>query len=205
MKIITLEDHFATPMMMAKRPPIPQAGMDGIAARGRQLGHDIEVELLDLTGSRVKAMDEAGIDLQVVSLTMPGTEAFGPDIAIPMAQDANDRLAAAVKERPGRLKGFAALPTSDPAAAAKELERAVKQLGFVGAMINGHTQGNYLDDRKYWAISSRRPRRWACRSISTRASRIPRCMKTYFTGFEDLGAARLGLRQLETCNSISCG
>ena len=106
MKIITLEDHFATPMLQEKRPPIPQAGIDGIAARGCQLGHDIEVELLDLTGSRIKAMDEAGIDLQIVSLTMPGTEAFPPAIAIPMAADANDRLAAAVKARPDRFAGI---------------------------------------------------------------------------------------------------
>ena len=112
MKIITLEDHFVTPMMNEKRPPMAQAGAEGLAARGRDLGHDIEAELLDLTGSRIKAMDAAGIDLQIVSLTMPGTEAFPPDIAIPMAQDANDRLAAAVKAHPTRLAGFAALPTS---------------------------------------------------------------------------------------------
>ena len=76
MKIITIEDHFATPMMQEKRPPLPPAGTAGLAARGKQLGHDIEEELLDLTGSRIKAMDAAGIDLQIVSLTMPGTEPF---------------------------------------------------------------------------------------------------------------------------------
>jgi predicted TIM-barrel fold metal-dependent hydrolase len=197
MRIITLEDHFATPMLQEKRPPIPQAGIDGLAARGRQLGHDIEVELLDLTGSRITAMDAAGIDLQIVSLTMPGTEAFPPETAIPMATDANDRLAAAVKARPDRLAGFAALPTADPAAAAKDLERAVKTLGFKGAMINGHTQGNYLDDKKY------RPIFEAAQALDVPIYLHPRephpaVMKTYFTGYEDLALPAWGFA-LETC------
>ncbi|HXQ53319.1 MAG TPA: amidohydrolase family protein [Stellaceae bacterium] len=197
MKIVTIEDHFATPMMQEKRPPIPQGPGEGIAARGRQLGHDIEAELVDLTGSRIAAMDAAGIDVQVVSLTMPGTEAFPADIAIPMATDANDRLAAAVKKHPTRLAGFAALPTADPAAAAKELERAVKRLGFKGAMINGHCQGNYLDDKKYWPIFE------AAQALDVPIYLHPRephpnVMRTYFAGYEDLALPAWGFA-METC------
>jgi predicted TIM-barrel fold metal-dependent hydrolase len=197
MRIVTLEDHFATPMMNAKRPPLPGGTADGLAARGRQLGHDIETELLDLTTSRVAAMDAAGIDLQIVSLTMPGTEAYAADAAIPMAADANDRLAAAVTSRPGRLAGFAALPTADPAAAAKELDRAVTRLGFKGAMINGHCQGNYLDDKKYWPIFE------AAHALRVPIYLHPRephpaVMGAWFKGYEDLALAAWGFAA-ETC------
>jgi predicted TIM-barrel fold metal-dependent hydrolase len=197
MRIITIEDHFETPMMRDKRPPLPSAGLAALTARGKKLGFDIEEELHDLTGSRIAAMDAAGIDLQVCSLTMPGTEAFPADIAIPMARDANDRLAAAVKARPDRLAGFAALPTADPAAAAKELERAVKTLGFKGAMINGHCQGEYLDNKKFWPIFE-----------AANALRVPiylhprephpQVMKTYFAGYDDLALPAWGFA-METC------
>ena len=50
-----------------------------------------------------------------------------------------------MKQYPERFFGFAALPTQDPVAAAEELERTVKNFGFRGALINGHTQGHYLD------------------------------------------------------------
>lgn len=197
MKIITIEDHFATPLMQQHRAPLPPGGAAGLAARGRELGHDIEAELLDLTGSRLRAMDEAGIDLQVVSLSMPGTEAFPPEIAVPMAVDANDRLAAAVKAHPDRLAGFAALPTSDPAAAAREIERAIKHLGMKGAMINGNVQGNYLDDKKYWVIFE------AAQALGVPVYLHPRephpnVMRTYFAGFEDLALPAWGFA-LETC------
>jgi predicted TIM-barrel fold metal-dependent hydrolase len=196
-KIITIEDHFVTPLMNEKRPPMAQTGAEGLAARGRDLGHDVEDELLDLTGSRIAAMDAAGIDLQVVSLTMPGTEAFAADIAVPMARDANDRLAAAVKARPDRLAGFAALPTADPAAAAKELERAVKTLGFKGAMINGHCQGEYLDDRKFWPIFAAAEALGVPIYLHPREPH-PQVMKAYFTGYEDLAMPNWGFA-METC------
>ena len=116
------------------------------------MGVDIGAELLDLGSSRLAAMDAAGIDLQVVSLTAPGCEALDAETAIPIAKDANDRLCETVKAHPDRLAGFAALPTADPDASAEELERAVGQLGLKGTMINGHVRGRYLDDKKYWRI-----------------------------------------------------
>ena len=151
MRVITLEDYFATPMFQEK---FPQGNVPGhfLADRGRYLGYDITADLLNLGDSRLAAMDAAGIDLQVVSLTMPGCEGFEGEMAIAMATDANDRLAQAIRAHPTRLAGFASLPTANPAAAAKELERAVTKLGFKGALINGHVRGEFLDDRKYWVI-----------------------------------------------------
>ena len=99
-------------------------------------------------------MDAAGVDVQVLSFGQPGPQGFAADVAIPMARDANDRLADAVAKHPDRFAGFAALPTPDPEAAARASSKARRQeeLGFKGAMIHGHTQGVFLDDKKFWAI-----------------------------------------------------
>lgn len=196
MRIVTIEDHFVTPMFVAKHPPAGQAG-PMLAARSHQIGVDIATELLDLTGTRIKAMDAAGIDLQVASLTMPGCEAFDAATAIPIATDTNDRLHDAVKAHPTRLAGFAALPTASPAAAAKELERCVTRLGFKGAMMNGHVQGEYLDDKKFWPIFE------AASALGVPVYLHPRepnpaVMKAYFAGYEELAMAAWGFA-METC------
>jgi 2,3-dihydroxybenzoate decarboxylase len=95
-------------------------------------------------------MDAHGIDVQVLSLTVPGIQAdTDPAAARDNARLANDHLAEVVARHPTRFAGFAALPTQDPEAAAVELERAVTQLGFRGALVNDHTHGRYLDDPAY--------------------------------------------------------
>jgi predicted TIM-barrel fold metal-dependent hydrolase len=87
------------------------------------------------------------LELQVLSHNQPGCQALDAATAIPLAREVNDLLAAAVNAHPNRFAGFAALPTADPTAAVKELDRAVTRLGFKGAMINGHTRGIFLDDK----------------------------------------------------------
>ena len=128
-----------------------------LTERGAYLGHDIPAELLNLGDKRIAAMDASGIDTQVVSLTMPGCEGFEAETAIAMATDANDRLAEAIQAHPSRLAGLASLPTTSPATAAKELERAVTKLGFKGAMINGHVRGEFLDNQKILGNLRMRP------------------------------------------------
>jgi predicted TIM-barrel fold metal-dependent hydrolase len=115
MRIITLEDHFATPMFREKFTfsHVPEYNL---AERGRYLGYDIASELLNLGDTRLAAMDATGIDLQVLSLTMPGCEGCDVETAMAMATDANDRLAEAIRTHPTRLAGFASLPTANPAA-----------------------------------------------------------------------------------------
>ena len=99
---------------------------------------------------RLKDMDEAGIDMQVLSFFFPYREGLD---ATSMAKSANDRLAEVVEKYPKRFAAFAAIALQDPDAAANELERAVKQLGFKGALIPSHPgRGEYLDEQKYWAI-----------------------------------------------------
>jgi len=108
--------------------------------------------LLDVEEGRLKLMDETGIDMQVLSLSFPGVEALDPSDASVMAREVNDEIFAAVNRHPDRFAAFAALAPQDPDAAARELERTVKELRFKGAMMNSHTRGEYLDDRKYWVI-----------------------------------------------------
>jgi 2,3-dihydroxybenzoate decarboxylase len=100
-------------------------------------------------------MDEAGIDVQVLSHGAPATQRLDAETAIPAARKANDRLFETVKNSKGRFEGFAALPTADPNAAADELERAVARLGFKGAMIHGLSNGLWLDERRFWPIFER--------------------------------------------------
>jgi 2,3-dihydroxybenzoate decarboxylase len=139
---IALEEHFTTPEL-AKRNVARPTRSDTIFA-------DIERRLVDFDELRLETMDKAGIDLAILSVTTPGVQAErDAKTAVRLAQDANDVLAKEVQKRPKRYAGFAHLPTQDAGAAATELERAVKQLGFKGALINGQTNGNYLDADMY--------------------------------------------------------
>jgi predicted TIM-barrel fold metal-dependent hydrolase len=196
MRIIALEEHFVTPLFTEHRPSTRTRGAS-LLARAEALGHDVYHALQDLGASRIKAMDATGVGLQVLSLTQPGTQGFAADVAVPMARDANDRVAEAVKAHPGRFAGFASLATAAPDDAAKELERAVKTLGFKGAMINSHTQGEFLDDKKY------RPVLECAASLDVPIYLHPRephpaVMDAYFKGFEDISTAAWGFA-METC------
>jgi predicted TIM-barrel fold metal-dependent hydrolase len=109
----------------------------------------------DLGAQRIREMDEAGIDLQVLSHGPPGSQGVREDVAVAWTKAANDRLYAAVQNHPTRFAGFASLPTSHPLAAADELERAVTKLGFKGGMLHSLTEGPVLDDKRYWPIFER--------------------------------------------------
>ena len=134
---------------------------------------DLERRLFDLGELRLKEMDDAGIDVQVLSHGAPGTQKLDPETAVRMAAPTNDRLAAFVRSNPTRFAGLGVLPTPDPVAAANELERCVTRLGFKGAMVHGLTNGAFLDEKKFWPISNAH-RRWMCRSICTRPCRVRR-------------------------------
>jgi predicted TIM-barrel fold metal-dependent hydrolase len=190
LKIITLEDHFETELYAAQMPA-DALRLRWYRDRSKHLGHDIDAELSDIGASRIAAMDAAGIDVQVLSLTTPGAQAFEGELAIQVATDANDRMHAAVLAWPGRFEAFAALPTAEPEAAVLELDRAVKQLRFKGAMINSHTRGRFLDDEKYWPILERAQALDV--PIYLHPSQPhPLLMQSYFLGFEDLARPAWG-------------
>jgi 2,3-dihydroxybenzoate decarboxylase len=137
---IALEEHFIVPCLAdyleKAMPKVSPTAHDKLLA-----------ELADFGEARIAAMDAGGVGLAVLSISGPGVQ-VEPDtaVAIKLAQQANDLLATEVQRRKDRYAGFAHLAMQDPVAAADELERSVRDLGLVGAMVNGHTNGIYLDD-----------------------------------------------------------
>jgi predicted TIM-barrel fold metal-dependent hydrolase len=143
--VIALEEHYFDPNVTRH---FQQAGPE---ARLPELRN----RLLDVGELRIREMDEAGIDVQVLSHAAPATQRMDAETAVPVARQANDKLFEVIKNSKGRFQGFAALPTADPKAAADELERAVTRLGFKGAMIHGLSNGRWLDERDFWPIFER--------------------------------------------------
>ena len=154
MRTITLEEHYATPAFMAG-PGRELAERVRAFPQGGPINAHLVEQLLDLDDLRIADMDAAEIDIQVLSLNSPGVEQLAEAAAVPLAQASNDYLGEAVRRHPNRLAGFAALPTVVPEIAADELERTVREYGFKGAVINGHTGGRYLDDPFFWPILQR--------------------------------------------------
>jgi 2,3-dihydroxybenzoate decarboxylase len=144
MRKIALEEHFITSDFLQDTQKADFAEMNVRDAA------DFQSRLLDFDDLRIKAMDEAGIDISVLSLTDPGIQGISDtNIAIELSRKTNDFLAERISKHPKRFRGFACLPLQDPVNAAKELERSVLELGFAGALVNGQTQGSYLDEEKY--------------------------------------------------------
>lgn len=196
MRVIALEEHVSTPAYRAEGNRQPR---DTLGHRSKLLGYDIFDELADIGASRIKYMDASGIDLQVLSLVQPGTQGFDGAKAIAIAKDANDTMAESCRKYPGRFAGFATLPVSEIQESVKELERCITKLGFKGALINGHQQGSFLDDKKYWPIFE------AAQALDVPLYLHPRdphpdVFKVYFAGgYEDLGAAAWGYA-MDTCS-----
>jgi len=151
LRTITLEEHFASPAWIAGPG---QSFVERLRNSGAP-GARILGQLQDVGDTRIAAMDAAGIDMQVLSLNSPGIEQADVEEQIAIARESNDFVADAVKKNPKRFAGFAALPVAAPEQAADELDRRVRQEGFKGTLINGHTCGRYLDDKFFWPILER--------------------------------------------------
>lgn len=150
MRRIALEEHF---WMNGLQTPGSYGNQK--TAFTREFMDRNRTRVVDFTEHRLPEMDRLGIDTQVLSLTAPGLT-MQPDarVAVGDARKANDFLADVVDRHPGRFAGFAALPLQDVGAAATELRRCVQELGFVGALVNDHTLGHYLDEPQFeplWA------------------------------------------------------
>jgi len=148
-KKIALEEHFIDPATEAYWRPTM---VDVAPAKTTQLYG----ALTDFGEQRLAMMDKTGIARAVLAIAGPGVQ-VEPDTATAVrnARASNDFLAKEVQKRPDRYSGFAHLAMQDPKAAADELERGVRELKFCGAMIDGHTNGKYLDDRSYDAFWER--------------------------------------------------
>jgi len=148
MRTIALEEHFWTPELAAAPGTgvLARAGTESLAAALRETGEE-----------RIRDMDAAVIDVQVLSHAQPAAQSLPGALGVAAARRANDYLAAAVAAYPSRLAGFATLPTASPEAAADELSRAVVDLGFAGGLVNSTigTNGLFLDDDSFAPLLSR--------------------------------------------------
>ncbi|MFL6797899.1 MAG: amidohydrolase family protein [Xanthobacteraceae bacterium] len=137
---IALEEHFLSPGFEEYWKPTV-GNVDPAIYR------PVLSRLTEFGEQRLAAMDKAGIVRAVLSIAGPGVQAErDTQTACRNARAANDFLANEITRRPDRYSGFAHLAMQDPGAAAAELERCMRDLRFAGAMINGHTHGQYLDD-----------------------------------------------------------
>ena len=159
---IATEEAFIPPELHKMyRDLVASGGIDDpgfISLMGYYLGsqseraRNVSERLQDLGARRLADMDAAGIDMQILSLTSPGVQVLAADVAVAMARLANDQLAEAVRRHPTRFAGLIAVAPQNPTEAAKEIARGATQLGLRGVIINSHTQGEYLDNPKFWPI-----------------------------------------------------
>ena len=158
MRVVALEEHWSSPDLMRRITPA------ALAARGWPPPHQQPsrmahlAELADAGPGRLADMDRAGISVQVLSAGGPGADLMDPADGRRFARDFNDALTRVADSHPDRFAGFAHLPMTDPDAAADELERAVTELGLRGAMVNGTTDGLFLDDARFEPILARAER-----------------------------------------------
>ncbi|MGQ4512936.1 amidohydrolase family protein [Streptomyces sp. DW26H14] len=140
-RVVGVEEHAWTAEL---RQALLKWGGDETVNRMSSRG-EVNLRLLDVGEERLARMDAGGVDMEILSVTTPGTQPLPAEVAVPLAREANDVLADAVRRHPDRFAAFATLPTSDPEAAAAELERAVTVQGHVGAMLFPRTGGTFLD------------------------------------------------------------
>ena len=156
MKIITLEEHYADQRIMdannafnKNRPPMEpeqEEAMKFLMSRSFP-----GQELLDFE-KRIEYMDRNRIDIQVLSMTSPVSDLVPAEEQIRICRQANDITKQHMNEYPGRFLGFASLPMAAPEAAALELERCVKELGFCGVMLAGRYKGRFYNEAEFFPI-----------------------------------------------------
>lgn len=182
MKIIALEEHFATPGIMAAWTALAPELQD--ISIGKSQGGAIERRLYDLADERIQLMIESGVDVQVLSLGTPGVQSLAGEKAVLLARTTNDLLAEMVRKMPDRFQGFATLPTPSPKDAPRELERAICQLGLNGAMLYGRTGEKNMDHADFLPIFETAAALRAPISLHPQTP-LPSVRNTYYSGFED--------------------
>jgi predicted TIM-barrel fold metal-dependent hydrolase len=150
MRIVTLEEHISFPEMANQ---IPKDALGGFGQNERM--QQLIPKLADITGERLQSMDANGISTQVLSVDSSGANLLNPQDGPAFATQYNDLIAEKITGYENRFTAFAHLPMTAPNAAADELERAVKEHHFCGAMIRGLTEDQFLDHPKFAPIFER--------------------------------------------------
>jgi predicted TIM-barrel fold metal-dependent hydrolase len=146
-KIVGLEEHYVTADVIDAWRKLDLRWQDPSTS-----ANDVERRLLSLDNERLSVMDDAGVDTQVLSLTTPGLWNLEAAEAVALQTACNDRLADAVHAHPDRLHGFATVAVQNPDAAAEELSRAVRTLGFHGALIFSRVRDRSIDHADFWPL-----------------------------------------------------
>ncbi|PTT03033.1 amidohydrolase [Pedobacter sp. HMWF019] len=150
MRVVTLEEHISFPEMAGK---IPKSALGGFGQSERM--QQLIDKLADITGDRLNSMDANGISMQVLSVDSSGANLLSPEDGPAFATMYNDLIAERISNQATRFTAFAHLPMTAPVAAADELERAVKEYNFRGAMIRGLTNDKFLDQPEFAPIFER--------------------------------------------------
>ena len=180
--LIGLEEHFATPELRQRQGAGEQRLFSGGVRRP---------ELLDVGAGRIADMDAAGIDMQVLSAVTPGVQNLARDEGVAYARKLNAWVAdEVVGVHPERFRAFATLPLSQPEAAADELERCVREHGFVGCMSYGAIDGKFLDHADFRPLLARAESLGVPIYIHPNWP-SPQAMKVYYDGLGDELASRI--------------
>lgn len=150
MDIVALEEHYATDDVVAAWQALDAPWRDPALEMSADDERDRRLRSLD--EERLAVMDDAGVDVQVLSLTSPGLFPLTEADAVALQGPTNDALAAAVAHHPDRFQGFATLAPQRPEAAADELRRAVTDLGFHGALIFSRVRDEPIDRSRFWPV-----------------------------------------------------
>lgn len=154
MRVVSLEEHFSFAAITNRIDNAVIAERSFVLGSTRP-GTNPLPRLEDVGEGRLKSMDENGISVQVLSVSGPGAELLDGEAGIALARDYNNAIFAKAEAHPTRFAAFAHLPMTTPQAAADELERTVKDLGFCGALINGMANDRFLDDKQFAPILAR--------------------------------------------------
>lgn len=150
MRKIAIEEHFATSRMVRDMKKWEERlNMPSIMGE-----NFVKNKLSKIDASfhevRIPDMDAAGVDIQVLSANWPAAQGYvDAETAVQAAQEFNNAGYEFMQSAPDRFRVFATLPLQDPDAAVRELERCVKEMGFVGTMIQGHSDLHYLDEPQF--------------------------------------------------------
>lgn len=196
MKIIALEEEFVTPALMQQMLQATDFRYT-LETSSLVTGEDLGKTFVDLGEGRIAAMDEAGIDVQVLSFCAP--QVADPRRSVEIMREGNDLAAEAISRHPLRYRAFAALPLADPAAAVAEFERALTVPGFVGGFVAGSINGEFLDHDKFSPVLEYAESRNVPIYLHPYFP-LPGLMESYFKGRAELGGPEWGFMIDASCH-----
>lgn len=197
MRIIALEEEFVTEQLMKQMASSMTDFKYTFQTSSEIIGEDMGKAFVDLGDKHIAAMDEAGIDVQILSFCAPQVK--DPGQSVEMMKEGNNRAAGVMKKHPTRFSSFAALPLADPKAAVAEFERAINTFGFVGGFVAGTINGEFLDNEKFAPVLE-------CAQAHNAPIYIhpffplPGLMQSYFKGREELGGPEWGFMIDASCH-----